>query len=476
MSPEDQLQPNSIESEQAVLGGLLVGTTDENSLDEVFEKLKAKDFYRQDHQKIYEAIGALHQKGSTIDVLTVGEHLKRTKLDKETGGTSYLGELASNAPVAINSLVYANLVRERAVHRSLMEVGSQIGRLGSDPQARNIAELIEEAEKTLFELSQQQSHKKTFSAIAPLLEKITLKVDNLSNIDSYITGFATGYSRFDDITSGLQRGDLIIIAGRPSMGKTTLAVNIAEYVANHNGDYLHTEKYGEQKCVVGVFSMEMGADQLVMRILSAKGSIPLKNIRTGKISNEEWESLLSSGAQLKEKSNIFIDDSSGISVHTLRGRARRLKKDNPTLGLIVIDYLQLLNIDRRLDNRTAEVTEISRILKEMARELEVPVIVLSQLNRMVENRKDRRPMMSDLRESGSIEQDADIVLFIHRPEVYEPENENLKGRAEAFLSKHRNGETGIIKLNFEGQYSRFSNPFRDDSLDSDLETQAIPIE
>lgn len=453
---EENTQTILIEAEQAVLGRLLSKSVD--GIEEVFEKLRPEDFFRDDHHKIYEAIFSLYQKREEINPLSVGEYLKRLGQGKDTGGIAYLGDLAANAPVTTSALSYANIVRERAIHRSLITTGEEIARLGINPADRDISTLLDSAEKKLFELSQKHLHQKTFSNIGPILNDIILKIDELSELDSHITGFPTGYTYLDQITGGLQRGDLIIIAGRPSMGKTTLALNIAEYVACHSGDYRHASQHANQSCVVGVFSMEMGADQLVMRLLSAKGGIALKNIRSGNIDNDEWVDLLQASSHLKTLSNLYIDDSSGISVHALRGRARRLKKKHPNLSLLVVDYLQLLSLDRRPDNRTTEVTEISRVLKELSRELDIPVIVLSQLNRTVEARKEHRPMMSDLRESGAIEQDADIICFIHRPEVYDRENPNLKGKANISIAKHRNGETGDIQLLFEGQYSRFSNP------------------
>lgn len=473
MSIEETLQPNSIEAEQAVIGGLLVNKVDSEGIEEIFELLKPEDFFRADHEKIYTAINTLYNKREQTDVLTVGEHLKRLKQDKDIGGIAYLGELAANAPVSQSSLSYAKVIHERALHRSLITVGEKISRLGLDPQDRENANLLDDAEKILFELSQKNINQKTFSGVREILDGIASKIDQLSNLNSYITGFPTGYTHLDDLTGGLQRGDLIIVAGRPSMGKTTLALNIAEHISSHGGDYVHVSKHKESPCIVGIFSMEMGEDQLMMRLISAKASVPLKNIRSGNVDAHEWESLINAMSRLTNLESIYIDDSSGISVHTLRGRARRLKKDFPTLSLIVVDYLQLLKLDRRVDNRTAEMTEISRILKEMARELDIPVVVLSQLNRTVESRKEHRPMMSDLRESGSIEQDADIICFIHRPEIYDRENVNLKGKSTIHIAKHRNGEIGDINLLFEGQYSRFSNPLINQQADEDL---AISVE
>lgn len=459
MSISDALvPPHSLESEQSVLGALMLSGSEHNSdVDAVFAFLTFEDFYRKDHQVLFETMRTLADgRNQAVDILTISEHLKRTKKFDDVGGDSYLGELLSTAPSLANILTYAGLIRERSVHRQLIAAGNEVTKLGYHPEDRNLEDLLDKAETCIFELSQKQikGHRNDFQTPSDILEKVVNTLDKLTRVDSHITGFGTGFAPLDKMTAGLQRGDLIIIAGRPSMGKTSLAMNIALFVTSQKGDFILKERDGIPE--VCIFSMEMGAKQLMLRMLATEGRIHFSNLRSARLNDNEWSKMLSTADTLGKR-KLYIDDQSAISVHALRGRARRLQKSNPNLAMVVVDYLQLLRVDKKHDNRVAEVTEISRLLKEMARELDIPVVVLSQLNRAVDSRvqKGGLPIMSDLRDSGSIEQDADVILFIHRPEVNAPDDENLKGKAKLIISKQRNGETGIINLNFQGEFARF---------------------
>lgn len=433
--------PHSIEAEQSMLGGLML---DNATWDQVADVVTEEDFYRKDHQLIFRAIRRLSEEATPFDVVTLSEWLgSRNELDN-AGGLSYLGMLANNTPSAANIKAYANIIRERSVLRQLISVGTKISDSAFNTEGRNSNELLDLAERLVFEIAEQGARGQGgFAAIKDVLTNVVDRIDHLFQLDEPITGMPTGFNDFDDMTSGLQDGDLVIVAGRPSMGKTTFAMNIAEYAA------VKTDQ------PVAVFSMEMPAEQLAMRMLSSLGRIDQHRVRTGKLEDEDWPRLTSAVGILAEK-KLFIDDSAGLSPNELRSRCRRLTREHGKLGLIVIDYLQLMQVPGFKENRTAEISEISRSLKSLAKEMEAPVIALSQLNRSLEQRPNKRPVMSDLRESGAIEQDADIITFIYRDEVYNEDSPD-KGTAEIIIGKQRNGPIGTVRLTFLGKYTRFEN-------------------
>ena len=432
--------PHSIEAEQSVLGGLML---DNNAWDKIADLVVEEDFYRHDHRLIFRAIAELAEKNSPFDVVTLSEQLNKTHQLDNVGGLAYLGTLAKNTPSAANIAAYAKIVRERAVLRQLIQVGNKISESCYQPDGRDSEEILDQAESLVFKIAEQGARgKRDFTPIKDLLVKAVDRIDTLFQQDNPITGVATGFTDFDDMTSGLQPSDLVIVAGRPSMGKTTFAMNIAEHAA------LKTQ------LPVAVFSMEMPGEQLAMRLLSSLGRIDQHKLRTGKLEDEDWPRLTSAVGLLAE-AKMFIDDTPGLTPNELRARARRLAREHG-LGLIVIDYLQLMQVHGRSENRTNEISEISRSLKGLAKELNVPVIALSQLNRSLEQRPNKRPVMSDLRESGAIEQDADVITFIYRDEVYNEDSPD-KGTAEIIIGKQRNGPIGTCRLTFLGQFTRFEN-------------------
>jgi len=436
-----KVPPHSIEAEQSVLGGLML---DNATWDQVADMLTEEDYYRRDHRLIFRAIRELSEDNSPFDVVTLSEWLSNNNLLDEAGGLSYLGTLAKNTPSAANIKAYAAIVRERSVMRQLIHVGTEISNAGFNPEGRTSADLLDLAERQVFEIAEQGARgKKGFQSIKALLNVAVDRIDTLFHQDNPITGVPTGFDDFDDKTSGLQNSDLIIVAGRPSMGKTTFAMNIAE-----NAAY-------KSRVPVAVFSMEMPGEQLAMRMMSSLGRIDQHKVRTGKLEDDDWARLTSSVSMLAE-TPIFIDDTPALSPIELRARARRIKREHG-LGLIVIDYLQLMQAGSgRSENRATEISEISRSLKALAKELSVPVIALSQLNRSLEQRPNKRPVMSDLRESGAIEQDADVIVFIYRDEVYNEDSPD-KGTAEIIIGKQRNGPIGTTRLTFLGKYTRFEN-------------------
>lgn len=438
-----KIPPHSVEAEQSVLGGLML---DNNAWEQVADVLVEKDFYRRDHQLIFNAIEQLMEKAQPVDVVTLAEfHDQRGELDK-VGELAYLGTLARNTPSAANIAAYANIVRERSILRQLIQIGNNIANMAFTPEGRNSEEMLDTAERHVFEIAEKGAKRGGgFIQVKEVLSSVVDRIDQLFEQDSGITGLPTGFIDFDEQTSGLQPADLIIVAGRPSMGKTTFAMNIAENAAI------------QAKAPVAIFSMEMPADSLAMRMLSSLGRIDQHRLRTGKLNDEDWPRL-TSAIQLLNDAPLFIDDTGGLSPTELRARARRLKREHG-LSLIVVDYLQLMqgsSNGRQAENRATEISEISRSLKALAKELNVPVIALSQLNRSLEQRPNKRPVMSDLRESGAIEQDADIIVFIYRDEVYN-EDSAEKGKAEIIISKQRNGPIGKIDLTFQGKYTRFDN-------------------
>ena len=435
-----RIVPHSIEAEQAVLGGLML---DNLYWDKVVELLKESDFYRPNHRLIFHAMENLSRRSQPFDVLTLTEFLKTAGELEQVGGDVYLFELAKNTPTVSNVVAYAEIVRERAILRQLIEVSGEIADLAFNPDGIAAKEILDKAESRVFKIAEQQIRGQGPVDISSLLAQATEKIDELYHSENALTGLATSFTDLDEMTSGLQKGELIIVAGRPSMGKTTLAMNITEHVAI------------KSKQPVLVFSMEMPGESLAMRMMSSLGHIDQHKVRTGKLHEEDWPRLASAVSMLSE-ATLYIDDTPSMSPAELRARARRVARSNKGIGLIVIDYLQLMHIPGFKEGRVAEITEISRSLKALAKELNVPIIALSQLNRGLEQRTDKRPQMSDLRESGAIEQDADLIIFIYRDEVYHEDSAN-KGIAEIIIAKQRNGPIGKVKLTFLGQYTRFEN-------------------
>ena len=439
----DQLRvpPQSVEAEQAVLGGLMLAP---DAFDRVADLLNDKDFYRRDHQLIYRAIRELAEKDRPFDAVTLGEWFDSNGLSEQVAGGAYLVELASTTPSAANIKAYAEIVRDKAVLRQLIEIGTEIVNDGFQPEGRESAEILAKAEQQVFAIAEAGSRgRQDFTPINKAMAEAFDVLQTRHANGGGITGLPTGYTEFDQMTAGLQPTDLIILAARPAMGKTTFALNIAEYAA------IKTKK------AVAVFSMEMSASQLALRLISSNGRINATRLRTGQLEDEDWSRVTSAIRMIKE-TKIFIDDTPGLSPDVLRAKARRLKREHD-LGLIVIDYLQLMAVPGNSENRATEISEISRSLKGLAKELNVPVIALSQLNRSLETRTDKRPVMADLRESGAIEQDADIIVFIYRDEYYNKENSPDKGLAEIIIGKQRSGPTGSVKLKFFGEYTRFDN-------------------
>ncbi|MEE8496279.1 MAG: replicative DNA helicase [Xanthomonadales bacterium] len=435
-----KVPPHSIEGEQAVLGGLLLSP---HAWDQVADVVIEADFYREDHRLIFRAIHELNDRSKPCDAVTVTEWFEaRGKADQIDGG-SYINQLTSSTPSAANVKAYAEIVREKSVLRQLIDVGSEItsGVFASD--GRDSKELMEAAERRVFAIAEQGMRAGSdFVTVQETIKEAIEKIQELHEFEGEITGIPTGFKEFDKQTAGLQPSDLIIIAGRPAMGKTTLAMNIAEHAAI------------KHDVPVAIFSMEMSSLQLVMRLFSSLGQIDQTKLRTGNLDDLDWPKL-TSAMNLLHKSRIFIDETPSLSPSELRARARRLKRKHD-IGLIVVDYIQLMSVPGTKENRATEIAEISRSLKAIAKELNVPVVALSQLNRALEQRPDKRPKMADLRESGALEQDADLIIFIYRDEVYNEETPE-KGKAEIIIGKHRNGPTGKIILTFQGQWLRFVN-------------------
>ena len=441
-----KVPPHSIEAEQALLGALLI---DNQAFDKVGDLVSGEDFYRDDHRRIWRHIVKLVENNQPADVVTVADSIERSEDKDKTGGATYLAALAQNTPSAVNVRRYGQLVRDRSVQRRLGQVATEIAESALATSGKEVNQLLDEAESKIFQIAEAGARKdQGLLGIAPILAKVYERIDHLHNQDnpSDITGVPTGYHDLDHRTAGLQPGDLIIVAGRPSMGKTAFALNIAEHVALHPSVRLP----------VAIFSMEMSGAQLAMRMLSSIAKVDAHKLRTGRLNDEEWSQLTDATGRLHEAS-IHVDETPALNALEVRARARRLKRQYSKLGLVIVDYLQLMSATSQGENRATEISEISRSLKALAKELDVPVIALSQLSRAVEQRNDRRPMMSDLRESGAIEQDADVILFIYRDEVYFPDKEETKGRAEVIIGKQRNGPIGKIDLTFLGRFTRFAN-------------------
>jgi len=435
-----KVPPHSIEAEQSLLGGLML---DHESWDKIADIVTERDFYRKDHRLVFAAIAALAENANPCDVVTVSECLEnRGELD-EAGGLEYLATLANETPGAANARSYAKILRERSMLRSLINAGNEISGAAFTTDGRSAAEIVDEAERLVFEIAESGSRGRSgFKALKNILPEAVDRIDVLHQSDGDITGLPSGFTEFDKLTAGLQPGDLIVIAGRPSMGKTTLAVNIAENAAIGS------------KVPTAIFSMEMPSQQLAFRMISSLGRVNQTHLRTGNFPDEDW-SRINTAVQLMSEAPIFIDDTPGLSPTEIRARSRRLQREHG-LGLIVVDYLQLMAVPGSKENRATEISEISRGLKGLAKELSVPIIALSQLNRSVEQRNDKRPVMSDLRESGAIEQDADLIIFIYREEVYNQDTQR-KGIADISIAKQRNGPIGDFPLTFVGRYTKFEN-------------------
>ncbi|RZS31921.1 primary replicative DNA helicase [Corticibacter populi] len=439
-----RLPPQSVEAEQSVLGGLLL---DNQVWERVSDLLKQGDFYRSEHQLIYAAIAALVESGKPADVVTVFEHLRGIGKAEEIGGIAYLNMLAQYVPSAANIRRYAEIIRERAILRKLITASDEIATAAFSPRGREVGQILDEAEAKVFSIAEESSRmKQGFQSLETLVVDLMDQIEEMAQNPSDITGVSTGFADLDRMTSGLQPGDMVVLAARPSMGKTAFAINIAEHVALN------------ESLPVAIFSMEMGAAQLAVRIVGSIGRINQGRLRTGKLHDEEWPRLTEAIERLRNVS-LHIDETPGLTPTELRANARRLARQYGKLGLIVVDYLQLMSGSGNSsdENRATELGEISRGLKMLAKELGCPVIALSQLNRSVEQRTDKRPMMSDLRESGAIEQDADVIMFIYRDDYYNKEASKEPNVAEIIIGKQRNGPTGSVKLFFQKDQTRFEN-------------------
>ena len=441
-SAEHQLKmpPNSIEAEQSLLGGLML---DNAAWDKVADLIVASDFYRKDHRLIFAGIAELAETSNPCDVVTLSEFLDNRDELEASGGLEYLAMLSNETPGAANVRAYARILRERSTLRSLISAGNQISGSAFATDGRSASDLVDEAERLVFEIAEKGSRGQVgFRHLKSILPDAVDRIDLLHQSGGDITGIPTGFTEFDKLTAGLQAGELVVIAGRPSMGKSTLAVNIAENAAIG------------AKVPTAIFSMEMPSQQLAFRMISSLGRVDQTHLRTGNFPDEDW-SRINTAVQLMSDAPIFIDDSASLSPTEIRARARRLKREHG-LGLIVVDYLQLMQVHGSTENRATEISEISRSLKALAKELELPIIALSQLNRSVEQRTDKRPIMSDLRESGAIEQDADLIVFIYREEVYNQDTPR-KGIADISIAKQRNGPIGDFPLTFVGRFTKFEN-------------------
>ena len=449
------IPPHSTEAEQAVLGGIILSN---QHWDGIAERVIAEDFYTFAHKAIFQTMEELMRNQTPIDLITLDQALKAKGISDSVGGFAYLADLSNNTPNTINILAYAEIVREKAILRELIAVGNRIAENSYSPKGKDIKMVLDEAEREVFAIAEKRSSSTEGPQnVLSVLESTIARIETLGKLENHngVTGVTTGFVDLDKKTAGLQPSDLIIVAARPSMGKTTFAMNLCENAA-----------MASDKPVL-VFSLEMPAEQIMMRMIASLARVDQTKIRTGQnLEEAEWSKIASVFGMFKQKNNLYIDDSSGLTPTELRSRARRVYRENGGLSMIMVDYLQLMRAPAFSDNRTLEIAEISRSLKALAKELEVPVIALSQLNRTLEQRADKRPVNSDLRESGSIEQDADLIMFIYRDEVYNDNSED-KGVAEIIIGKQRNGPIGRVRLAFNGQFSRFDNlaeqrEYRDD--------------
>ena len=449
-----KLPPYSVEAERSVVGGLML---DPNAWDRVSELVVADDFYRPEHQQIFAVIAKLADESEPIDVVTIGEKLDKRGELEHVGGMAYLIEMAEATPSSANIGSYADIVRERSLLRRLISTTNEISTRAFHPEGLTAAEVLDEAERKIFQIAEGGDKKGGPRIVSDILSATVDKIDELYHQEGAITGLSTGFSDLDDMTSGLQKSDLVIVAGRPSMGKTTFAMNLVENAAMISD------------LPVVVFSLEMPSEQLMMRMLSSLGRIDQTRMRSGQLLQEDWDKLMSAVKMLKDR-KLFIDDTAGISPTEMRSRVRRIAREHGDgkVAMIMIDYLQLMQIPGYTEGRTNEISEISRSLKSIAKEMECPVVALSQLNRSLENRPNKRPVNSDLRESGAIEQDADIISFVYRDEVYN-EDTPYKGVAEIIIGKQRNGPIGTCRLSFVGKYTRFEDLSPDAYQDFDDE-------
>lgn len=436
-----KLPPHSLEAEQSVLGGLMIAG---EAWDSVADMVGEGDFFRPEHRAIYACMSQLVAQEQPIDVVTLAETLARNGQLEEVGGTAYLAEIATGTPSVANIRAYAQAVRERSIFRSLISAANAIADTSFNPDGRSSDEVLDEAERRIMQIAEERPKAGGLEPINPLLKEAVDKIDELFNNDEAITGLSTGFEKLDEMTSGMQKSDLVIVAARPSMGKTTFAMNLVENVL------LRYEQ------PVLVFSMEMPASQLMMRMLSSVGKIDQGRVRSGKLEEDDWPKLSAAVSKLKDRP-LFIDDTAALTPTEVRSRARKVLREHGSIGMIMLDYLQLMQVaGKGSEGRTAEISEISRSLKGIAKEFDCPVIALSQLNRALEQRPNKRPVNSDLRESGAIEQDADVIMFIYRDEVYNEETQD-KGVAEIIIGKQRNGPIGTARLSFIGKFTRFEN-------------------
>ncbi|GFO64967.1 replicative DNA helicase [Geomonas paludis] len=435
-----KLPPQSIEAEMSILGGILV---DNEAINRVLEVLSPEEMYRESHRKIMRAMIELNERGEPCDLITMTTILRKKGELEEVGGGAYLATLVDFVPMAANISYYCKIVKEKYITRKLISAATDIVSNGFEDKVE-VEELLDSAQKVIFEISENKL-RPSYYKVSDILKDTIKNIELLYEKKELVTGVPTGYTDLDKLTAGFHAGDLVIIAGRPAMGKTTFALNVAQYAAVDS----------DKKFPAAIFSLEMPKEQLVERLLCSASRVDLTRLRSGHLQENDWPKLIK-GAGLLHNSKIFIDDTPSITVMELRSKARRLKAEHD-IGIIVIDYLQLMRGGANSESRQQEISEISRSLKALAKELGIPVIALSQLNRSLEQRTDKRPMMSDLRESGAIEQDADIIMFVYRGEVYDKENEDLKGKAEVIIGKHRSGPIGTVDLAFRGEFTRFEN-------------------
>ncbi|MBJ6727820.1 replicative DNA helicase [Geomesophilobacter sediminis] len=445
MSDQRKMPPQSLEAEMSILGGILV---DNEAINRALEILRPDDLYRENHRKIFRSMIELSERNEPCDLITLTTILKRKGELEEVGGGAYLATLVDYVPMAANIAYYCKIVKEKAITRKLITAATDIVTKGFEDKV-DVDELLDGAQKAIFEISENKI-KPAYYQVCDVLKDTMKNIELLYEKKEQITGVPTGYIDLDKMTAGFHAGDLVIIAGRPAMGKTTFALNVAQYVAVE----------AQKRRPAAIFSLEMSKEQLVERLLCSLARVDLGRLKTGHLLENDWPKLAKAAGGLHD-AKIFLDDTPSITVMELRAKARRLKAEHD-IGLIMIDYLQLMRGGANSESRQQEISEISRSLKGLAKELEIPVLALSQLNRGLEQRTDKRPMMSDLRESGAIEQDADIIMFVYRGEVYDKENEDLKGKAEIIIGKHRSGPTGIVDLVFKGEYTRFENAAREE--------------
>lgn len=435
-----RVPPHSQEGEQAVLGGLMISA---EAWDPVSERVSEADFYRKEHRQIFKVMAQLAEDDKPRDLVTVSQALQHLGQLESIGGVAYLSELSRNTPSAANIEAYADIVRERSILRQLIEISNRVAGKAFNPKGASSDEILDDAESSIFEIAEQQKKGSGPQGIKDVLAKAVEKIEELYKNKSAVTGVSTGFDELDKMTSGLQPSDMVVVAARPSMGKTTFAMNLCESVAL------------KSNLPVLVFSMEMPADSIVMRMLSSLGRIDQKNLRSGQLQQDDW-ARITSAMQMLSQQKMFIDDTPALSPLEVRARARRVAREcGGQIGAIMVDYLQLMQVPGS-DNRVNEISEISRSLKGLAKEMNCPVIALSQLNRSLEQRPNKRPVMSDLRESGAIEQDADLIVFLYRDEVYNPDTQE-KGIAEIIIGKQRNGPIGSVRLAFQGQFTRFDD-------------------